>query len=54
MLARAGTERFLLAHLSEENNDRKIVFECAKNAISGYNCTFDIAKQDEAVIICKK
>lgn len=54
MLAKAGTERFLLAHLSEENNDRKIVFDCVRDALMGYNCTFDIAKQDEAVMICKK
>jgi phosphoribosyl 1,2-cyclic phosphodiesterase len=54
MLAKAGTERFLIAHLSEENNDRKIVFDCVRDALSGYNCTFDIAKQDEAVEICKK
>ena len=54
MLARAGTERFLIAHRSEENNDRKIVFDCVSEALSGFCCTFDIAKQDEAVIICKK
>lgn len=54
MLARSGTERFLIAHLSEENNDRGLVFNCAKRALEGFSSTFDIAKQDEAVEICKK
>ncbi|MDE6362618.1 MAG: MBL fold metallo-hydrolase [Clostridia bacterium] len=50
-LARSGTKRFLLAHLSQDNNTPEIAFDCAaknlenNNFIEGQDVFVDIANQ---------
>ena len=45
-LAQTGTRAFLLAHLSEENNEPELALDEAQSALSGLGCTVLVATPD--------
>lgn len=50
-LAENGTRSFLLAHLSEENNQPELALKVVGNALCGYDCTLAVAEQRNAVYL---
>lgn len=50
-LANGGTERFLLAHLSEENNLPELALKVVRAAIEGKNCSVAVASQNAPVFM---
>ena len=45
-LAEAGARAFILAHLSEENNEPDLALDEARSALSGLGCTVAVAAAD--------
>ena len=45
-LAAAGAKAFILAHLSEENNEPDLALDEAQSALSGLGCTVAVASAD--------
>ena len=50
-LAEQGARRFLLAHLSEENNHPDLAFDETFSALAGYETTLRVAAPDEITML---
>lgn len=50
-LARKGTKRFLLAHLSRENNTESAALTAVGEALSPYDVTLCVARPDEPTVL---
>ena len=50
-LAEQGTQYFLLAHLSEENNHPDLAFDETFSALAGYETTLRVAAPDEITML---
>ena len=50
-LAKNGTDNFILAHLSEENNTKELALGAVKNAIDNENISVRVSDQDSSVFM---
>lgn len=50
-LARQGTKKLMLAHLSDENNTPEAACACVKNAVDAYGVSVVCAERDEATVL---